>query len=1814
MTTLQKGLHYGGDAKKSPVNKLNLVFTIPVFEYSGMTDDNRTLGRIQIESKKVDIERALTDNTYQVSMPPSTLLGKSEQSAANFIAYTIQAFAEKRIDDLSFVIPVKFEAESTLVGETTLKSIYWVRHMNNLLDSNRILSKYIPHAGLAETMAFIEQNLLLLNKEVYERVLPKFNQLIGRNDELTLLAVIGHFLDQTELDPDKTIEWNDELFTRLKRILITEEIEPQNEVINLLVDTFKQLFDFPIRVPIIDELFIAGVFQVRKQGNSGVTTKDLSLYDLSVEYPIADSDGKTTLIRTPYDWKFSTGSIKGNKTSFSFNQSSKLILKSIVSGDVKVTVKSYDGVVIWYNIFSMDDPILKNLLIIVDQVQPVTLNRKPNSVINNKQKRLRGQVLELKKECPLKDLTVLVKAKSEDDDIWRVVAAGSTDASGNFSMPYPYGEYVAAQAIVSLSSETPADIPIRRDGNKNETIADDFLYLLVSPKKCPHDENTEDCDCNAPKKAPRLPDYEDLIESDEYTQDIGGSCVNLSTPNRTLSEHSYRGIVRISDPEVANYTLVKNKDGSFDLVGSDSTISRSAISLVNPIRWQDAPDSHENLSLYQAVTVATGHVLHYKAVFKADGYSLGDLLYSLPLAPGQKKQIVVIDAAHQLQGAETQSIIQGESIASSLLNERNIIDQISGNINETMSGNSSSNTGGISAGLGAAGSVGFLSAALGVAGGYSSANSSASQNSSRDTSIFFGEKLRQSIMQNAESYRQLNATVVTTVKEGQQFGVTTEVVSNHNHCHALTMMYFEVLRHYAIYQELSHVEECVFVPLFMTHFTRSNIYKWSDILANHLLPLPSNTYLQPFPFLRYRVKHPLIPAFDANARIETNYSFVDFPSGAYCDEPITSVAGYFTLQVNIPRPKTVYDRILSFPIGTGESMTNRNGGGLFGAIADIAVGKQYVHMTWEEKKKFTDEHIVIYDNFQRARPADVIEVINFENFFDVGSKDHLQWEAIANLCGYSDIEAFMTNYFSHKTISQWDTVFNEEILPVVFEALVDGTISIKPFSACDFTTVGKYTGGDVLMRLNLRTTTSLSRKDISSIEINYAKTVVNEKSFWPMVNLTVENLRISYTTKHYEGVIIDKTIADDLRDNIVRPTPMNSDEQRNPKNEDQYLVLKLIEHLNSNVEYYNKILWQKLDPDRRYMLLDGFNIQVFNNQGVPVGLRSLSSVIKNEFLGIIGNSIVFPVAAGYRVSQSYITEENTEGEKENVSLFDHYRPLTPIPPYRISVPSKGVFLEAVQGACDACERVKENSSQDWTKFTTDEPTTVNPVTMPVPQLTDWKAAFKEFAPPLVNIQNAPILPDPGVGLAGASDLLGKSDVFSDITGLNGTQQNAIRTYLSNQENAKAFAEMAKGMAMQQHNTAHSDKIMESLNTARSSGAINQEEHGKLVKEHLQQQIDGGETQKRTEENEQKKLETSPIKSAVEIANNSNRAVSASESDSSGNTKRIEVKEDELQLVNDYVPQARSKNELIGLVGEIQLGAALERDGLIVFKDWNKHVSATGIDLIALDARNSDHNLWEVWLLDNKAQMKGISGANALTGDKFNEYKKQCINFLKEKSPHPLAIEAGLLLEKDKFRKVVANGWAGMETRFTQKCFDSGLHIYDIRFGKLFGKFSEWESAFLAFKAMPKRVRRINGLRGTATIDGMLLAILVSGGLLYILRSDAVRDILGEIVVQTIFDTVLSLLPGGFFAGLVIGLESDESPSQRASRKREETIDEICSSINGFLALAETEQKSIREEIGKLLDDPLLIPDPPTPPTRKQILPGLYSPNGNEWEA
>lgn len=1533
MLYLHRSFAYAGDLTATPDESLAVTFEFPVFAYSAL-DGAQGAQRVQTASARVRQTLRFVDRAYEAVAPDTSLQGDADM-APRFEAFTVSAMraGESGVQRLAFSIGVRLE-----VGELAMPStrpfiaLYFVKGLN--ADGQR------GHPA--------RDDIFLVNAQRYDEALTAFQQITNQRSAVTLLAFLKLLAEENDLSPAGPPGPERVINDRLAGVVQGLHQDNVQDFVNFLKKFFFPLFDFEIALNPLVEIDIAGHLHVAPTGERALSKSDLHFYRLAADYGAADPRAAGTRHTLEYDWQSDPAD---NRITFSLTTQQKLF-RDFVHGPITVYVRGFDGAELWRRDFAPDDPLLRMIEIEINDYRPGVLTPPEPERAGAGTKRLRGKLTGLTKTCPFKDAVVLVQTKAAGDAAWRVVGDAVADAQGNFSMAYPYGSYVAAQALVSLTPNSPADIPIVQ-GVSNETISPDFLYLLVADPVCDETaaDQKKDCDCDAPVKIGRLPTQEDLINSDEYTQDIGGSCVNLSTPNRTLSEYNYTGVVRTSDPDVANYTLKRKtlttlqgeEVAGFELEGGLQKMLRTPVNLDNPIRWQDTPADLDYLSFYQAVTVATGHILHYKSVFKADGYSLGNLLYSLPLAPGQKKQIVVFDSSHALQGAESQNISQGERLTAGVVDEREIADQLSGSLGESLQGRSSASTSGVSAGLGIGASLGMVSGALGVAGGTANSNSSASQSSSRNTSQFFAEKLRQAIMQNADSYRQLNASVVTTVQEGQQYNATTEVVANHNHCHSLTMMYFEVLRHFAVFQELAEVEECVFVPLLMTNFTIENIHKWSDVLAVALLPVPSNTYLRPF---AWRWQHPLLGGFDANERIRTNYAHVDFPAARYCDDAITEVHGNLSIRMGLPRPKTKFDRILSLPIirttattqgGVDVAGTNRENikssaiGAATGGLSLLFGGGPSVkyetvsHDVLSPGKIF-DLFMTLDENFESVPPAHCIRVHTFEDqrvlvngnlviidFFHGMPDDRKIWDAYADLLDVTTLE--LLNKFANNVIADWDRIFYSDIAPVLTSRLLsESTLSLKPFSSLDLTALSRVASRDQLLRYNFVAQSNSTRAAVGQIELKYQLgnvSAMNQSTLKREITMTVESLNVNYSTRHYNGRIYSGYIGDDLFDGVTRTTLMNFDEQRNPRKEDVFIVNKLTEHLNSNLEHYNKALWLRLDPDRRFMLLDGFSIQVYADNGMPLVFRSLASVVKNELVCVTGNSLVFPVASGYRVSQSYIVEIGRDGEDVQVSLFDHYRPLTPPAPFRISVPSRGVFLEAVQGACDACEKVKDNSSQDWTKFAADEPSPIAPLTPPTPTITDWKAAFKDFAPPLINIQNVPTTPAPGAGLFGLGDLLGKAGIFKDITGLDANQQNVIRTYLSNQENAKAFAEMAQKLQTQGHNTANSDKIMDTLKSARQDGAISQEDYGKLVKEHIQKQIDGGDQEKRAADREAAG-KTSLSQAAVK-AIDQGRSVKAQKTDPEGGAESIEVTgvsgDSVLAKVTGTVPKMKQDNSM-----------------------------------------------------------------------------------------------------------------------------------------------------------------------------------------------------------------------------------------------------------------------------------------------------------------
>ena len=718
---------------------------------------------------------------------------------------------------------------------------------------------------------------------------------------------------------------------------------------------------------------VAGAGRLTIESDVELTPDDLARYALSAEVRVTRTSGPPAVVALVPEWAAIDDPVSF-PLAFAL-QPTSLVFDSSVDGEVDVRVTAFDGTVLWAHSFEHDGEGFQEIEIAVPALAPEPLDVVPEESDDS----LRGRVISRQGDSTA-DLTILVQAKTAvDDSLWRVVGTATTDPHGNFMLPLPARRSEAAQALVSSAPDSVTDLRVASEIGGEPKIASDFVFLILDRIV---DEASGDTD-NA-RVVDRLPEQADLIRSGQFSQDLGGGCLEITTPNRTLSEHRYSAVVRFTDPDVANFTLRKEEDGSFVLDQAGETLRRLPVSLHNPIRWQDAPESGDELSFYQAVSVATGHVLYFRSILKADGYSLGDLVYTLPLAPGQKKQIVSYDVSNTLQAAETQEIAQGEALSAELLDDRGITDQLAGSIDEQTSGRSRASTAGISAGLGLGGSIGAISGSLGVAGGYSRSSSSASQQGSRNITQFFGEKLRQSLVQNAESYRRVNASVVTTVRDGQEYAVSTEVVANHNHCHSLTMMYFEVLRHYAVSQELAEVQECLFVPLLLTNFDVQNVGRWKDVLAANLLPVPSKTSGTNFWWSRHSRRHPLLPAFDALERVRTGYSRVDFPEGRYAEEQIRSIEGWIDLRVNLPRPATRLDRVFSLPIVTETRRVSKRSaaataaGFIFGGVlGGLFGGTRTVEIEEQVKERVFDEFFSLDANFESVHPRDAIRVTDF---------------------------------------------------------------------------------------------------------------------------------------------------------------------------------------------------------------------------------------------------------------------------------------------------------------------------------------------------------------------------------------------------------------------------------------------------------------------------------------------------------------------------------------------------------------------------------------------------------------------------------------------------------------------------------------------------------------------------------------------------------------------------------------------------------------------------------------------------------------------
>jgi hypothetical protein len=232
-----------------------------------------------------------------------------------------------------------------------------------------------------------------------------------------------------------------------------------------------------------------------------------------------------------------------------------------------------------------------------------------------------------------------------------------------------------------------------------------------------------------------------------------------------------------------------------------------------------------------------------------------------------------------------------------------------------------------------------------------------------------------------------------------------------------------------------------------------------------------------------------------------------------------------------------------------------------------------------------------------------------------------------------------------------------------------------------------------------------------------------------------------------------------------------------------------------------------MDENRRYMILDSF---IAPNSGG----RSVASVIENNLIGIVGNNLVMPVARGFHLDPTYSILADDPS-----SLLEHYQPTTPLAPYRISVPTKGVFCEAVQGACNACEKKDSTRQWNWQDSPIDEPTKIDTLK---PESHFQKPETMQptpFVQPIISMQTVPTAPDPGAGLSRLLELMGKKDLFDNLTGLDEVIKGASLAGTEAGKNTVEYAKIAKELAIHASSVKNLDQNLASIQKAKDSGLL-----------------------------------------------------------------------------------------------------------------------------------------------------------------------------------------------------------------------------------------------------------------------------------------------------------------------------------------------------------------------------------------------------------
>lgn len=736
-----------------------------------------------------------------------------------------------------------------------------------------------------------------------------------------------------------------------------------------------------------------------------------------------------------------------------------------------------------------------------------------------------------------------------------------------------------------------------------------------------------------------------------------------------------------------------------------------------------------------AATLGLGYVLWMSQQWTFEGVTLGDLVYSLPLAPGEQEEVAVFERVDTASVTESEFFSEQEAQTQAALSDTSTQATFNSAFNESASGGSA-----FSANSNTSSWGGSILIASGGGGSTSSSGSSSEWlQGQRDSAQQAAETTHSAAERQASARRSAARTSMRLATASESESVTTKVITNHNHTRALTMQYWQVERLYDVTTAIDGVTLTCLVPLQLVRF----------MPPGQPLSILSTSITQPQDVLnRYSsiIKH--IDVLEQALPRKFQYGLTLLRQ--FASDPTAKVEAFG---------------------GTAEDVIQFYLSGTFLPCEDI-----YITAITNRNTRVGPVRLAP----SSATPIPPIKPDTYTSRDDLmaylsGQRQGAVYTLMGNLAlptsmNRSDIIGF--------EISRSFRQVNYTLYPAELAALQSVNTLFGSFTE---SIAAQAIQSTLSVNSSARTTIHLLPTDLESALggpslFNFQASIIefdaNAGSPFPAPIQQPPAQGETYANDSLYGVELPP-----------QPYPVPAIQIGPVLRFNEILEIEqMAQHVVRNTLLYSKAIWASMTADERAVLLDSYTI------GVPPGgitdesqMVPLLNCVENRLLGFFGNSMILP----FIIPQSVADEMKIDPAKIQQALLSYQQATFDPPHSTIALPTRGVLGEAVLGHCPSAEKIDLTRFWNWSDSPGDTAPTISPTLLPTSSASIAAGLTAPNTlttlPSLINnVLNAPT-PDSSLLQALSKAAAAQQDFSSSLTGA--AQLTPLITNAQNTANA-----------------------------------------------------------------------------------------------------------------------------------------------------------------------------------------------------------------------------------------------------------------------------------------------------------------------------------------------------------------------------------------------------------------------------------------------